>query len=31
MAKIPEGYKYLGIMQRRLGYEIDHSFLTPRN
>ncbi len=31
MEKFPEGYKYLGIMQQRLGYNIDLSLPTPRN
>ena len=31
MEKLPEGYKYLGTMQRRLGYEIDARLATPRN
>jgi len=31
MEDLPEGYKYLGIMQKRLGYKIDLSLPTPRN
>ncbi len=31
MEKMPEGYKYLGTMQKRLGYTIDQSLPTPRN
>ncbi len=31
MEKYPEGYKYLGIMQKRLGYKIDEQLPTPRN
>ena len=29
--RLPEGYRYLGIMQRRLGYAIDVHLATPRN
>ncbi len=29
--KLPEGYGYLGVMQRRLGYAIDEKLGTPRN
>lgn len=28
---LPEGYRYLGVMQRRLGYAIDEKLPTPRN
>ncbi|CAK7231838.1 hypothetical protein SBRCBS47491_008065 [Sporothrix bragantina] len=28
---LPEGYRFLGIMQRRLGYAIDEKLPTPRN
>ena len=28
---LPEGYRYLGVMQRRLGYTIDEKLPTPRN
>ena len=28
---LPEGYRYLGTMQRRLGYAIDEKLPTPRN
>ncbi|CAK7222165.1 hypothetical protein SCUCBS95973_004748 [Sporothrix curviconia] len=28
---LPEGYRFLGIMQRRLGYAIDGKLPTPRN
>ncbi|CAK7199506.1 hypothetical protein SEUCBS139899_002186 [Sporothrix eucalyptigena] len=28
---LPEGYRYLGTMQRRLGYTIDEKLPTPRN
>ena len=31
MAKLPEGYRYLGIMQKRLGYKVHESLPTPRN
>lgn len=31
MQQLPEGYKYLGVMQRRLGYQIDEKLPTPRN
>ena len=28
---LPDGYRYLGVMQRRLGYVIDEKLPTPRN
>lgn len=28
---LPQGYRYLGVMQRRLGYAIDEKLPTPRN
>ncbi|KAL1891993.1 hypothetical protein Sste5346_007337 [Sporothrix stenoceras] len=28
---LPQGYQYLGVMQRRLGYAIDEKLPTPRN
>lgn len=31
MRTLPEGYKFLGIMQRRLNYQIDLELPTPRN
>jgi len=31
METYPEGYRYLGIMQKRLGYKIDLQLPTPRN
>ncbi|KAK0704322.1 hypothetical protein B0H67DRAFT_591102 [Lasiosphaeris hirsuta] len=31
LAKYPEGYRYLGAAQARLGYEIDVSLPTPHN
>ncbi|ERS98524.1 hypothetical protein HMPREF1624_05308 [Sporothrix schenckii ATCC 58251] len=29
--ELPEGYRYLGVMQRRLGYAVDAKLPTPRN
>lgn len=31
MESYPEGYKYLGLMQKRLGYTIHSTLPTPRN
>jgi len=31
MEKLPEGYRFLGIMQKRLGYKVHESLPTPRN